>query len=59
MLTVYGGDSYSLNAIVCNTPLEILKLNCEEDEIAGIAQTKGTDGQLVKVALPNYIEEGN
>ena len=52
MLIVYGGDSYSLNAIAYNTPLEILKLNCEEDEIAGIAQTKGTDGQLVKVVLP-------
>ena len=34
-------------------------INKNIDEIDGIAKTGGTDGQLVKVALPNYIEEGN
>lgn len=60
-ITHAKGTSRLLNSMLYKTNKEIsaLKIQKETDRIAGVAQTSGTDGQLIKVYVPNYIKEEN
>jgi len=48
------GTIYTLN-----NEKYVKRLETYVDRIAGVAQTSGTDGQLIKVYVPDYIKEEN
>ena len=52
---LYSGSSYYLSSTILDTYAHVTKkINNKEDKILGIAKSRGTSGQTVKVVVPQY-----